>query len=178
MRRIPTGTTDQYIYFKAVDSVDLVTRLTGLSSFSVYRARNGAAAAAYTSPTIAEVDSTNMAGVYSLLLDEDMDIGAGNYSEEVVLVVSHAGMDPVEIVFELYDPAGSAGLRSTEAEVSSVPGATSSVLDRLGWLFALSKNKGTQTATTKTLRNDADSADIATSGVSKDATTFTRGKWS
>ena len=62
-------------------------------------------------------------------------------------------------------------------ESSGVPAVTASFRDAIKWLFALSRNKGTQTATTKTLRNDADSADIATSTISDDATTFTRGEW-
>lgn len=100
--RFPSGVTDQYIYFVAVDSTDYVTRETGLSSFTVYRARNGAAAAAYTTPTVAEVSSANMPGVYSLLLDEDMTIGSGNDSEEVVLHITQASMAPVTIKYELY----------------------------------------------------------------------------
>jgi hypothetical protein len=104
MRRFPSGTVDQYIYFVAVDSSDLKTRETGLSTFTVYRARNGAAAAAYTTPTIAEVSSANMPGVYSLLLDEDMTIASGNKSEETVLHITQASMAPVTLVYELYRP--------------------------------------------------------------------------
>lgn len=102
MTRIPSGVTDQYLYFVAVDSTDYVTRETGLTTFTVYRARNGAAAAAYTTPTVAEVSSGNMPGVYSLLLDEDMTIGSGNDSEEVVLHITQASMAPVTIKFDLY----------------------------------------------------------------------------
>lgn len=104
MRRFPSGTTDQYVYFVAVDSTDLKTRETGLTTFTVYRARNGAAAAAYTTPTVAEVSSSNMPGVYSLLLDEDMTIATGNKSEEVVLHITQASMAPVTLVYELYRP--------------------------------------------------------------------------
>ena len=87
--RIPSGVTDQYIYFVAVDATDLKTRETGLSGFTVYRSRNGAAAAAMTTPTVNEVDSTNMPGVYELLLDEDMTIGSGNDSEEMCFHITH-----------------------------------------------------------------------------------------
>ena len=66
----------------------------------------------------------------------------------------------------------------TFAELSGVPAATSTIVDKINWLFALARNKGTQTSTTKTLRNDADSADIATSAISDDGTTFTRNEWS
>jgi len=102
--RIPSGTTDQYIYFVAVDSTDYVTREAGLSSFTVYRSRNGAAAAAMSSPTVNEVQATYMEGVYELLLDEDMTIAAGNDSEEMVFHITKAGMAPVTRTIELYRP--------------------------------------------------------------------------
>lgn len=66
----------------------------------------------------------------------------------------------------------------TYAEPVAVPAATSSLKDKLNWLFALARNKMMQTATTQTLRNDADGADIATSATSDSAGTFTRGEWS
>ncbi len=100
--RIPSGITDQVIYFVAVDATDLFTRETGLTSFTVYRDRNGAGATAITTPTVTEVDSTNMPGVYKLLLDEDMTIGSGNDSEEMLFHISHASMAPVTRVIELY----------------------------------------------------------------------------
>jgi hypothetical protein len=66
----------------------------------------------------------------------------------------------------------------TFAEVSGVIAATSSIKDKINWLFALARNKITQTATTETLRNDADSGNIATATVSDNGTTFTRTEWS
>ena len=63
------------------------------------------------------------------------------------------------------------------AEPSSVPAATASLKDKIGWITALSRNKGTQTGTVKTLRNDADAASIGTSTASDDTVTFTRGEW-
>lgn len=62
-------------------------------------------------------------------------------------------------------------------ELSSVPGVTASVLDALRWVFLLSRNKIVQTSTTQTLRNDADSATIATSTVSDDGTSFVRAEF-
>ncbi len=107
--RIPSGVTDQYIYFVAVDPTDLKTRETGLSSFTVRRSRNGGASAAYTTPTVNETDVTNMPGVYELLLDEDMTIDAGDDSQEVCLHITHASMAPVTRVFELYRVKATAG---------------------------------------------------------------------
>lgn len=65
----------------------------------------------------------------------------------------------------------------TYAEPGSVPAATASLKDKIGWMEALARNKITQTSTTQTLRNDADSGNIATSTVSDDGTTFTRGEF-
>jgi len=102
--RIPTGEIDRYIYFVGVDSTDLKTRETGLSSFTVYGSLNGAAAAAFTTPTINETDSSNMPGVYELLLDEQTTLTAGNDSEELCLHITHAGMAPVTRTVEIYRP--------------------------------------------------------------------------
>lgn len=100
--RIPSGKTDQYIYFVAVDITDLKTRETGLSGFTVYRSRNGAAAVLYTTPTINETDVTNMPGVYELLVDEDTTIAAGSDSEEYCVHITQASMAPVTRAVELY----------------------------------------------------------------------------
>ena len=39
--KIPSGSTDRKIYFVGLDATDLVTRETGLSSFTVVRSRDG-----------------------------------------------------------------------------------------------------------------------------------------
>src|SRR3990167_5158160 len=108
--RIPSGVTDQYIYFVAVDATDYVTRETGLATWTVVRSRNGAADATYTTPTISEIDAVTMPGVYALLLDEDMTLDAGDQSQEVALhitttdtALSTDSMAPVTLVFELYN---------------------------------------------------------------------------
>lgn len=63
------------------------------------------------------------------------------------------------------------------AEPGAVPSLTANLKTAISWLLALARNKVTQTSTTSTLRNDTDSSSIATSTVSDDGTTFTRGKW-
>src|SRR3990167_9783919 len=62
-------------------------------------------------------------------------------------------------------------------EIGSVPAVTASFRDALRWMFALSRNKITQTATTQLLRNDADAATICTAAVSDDGTTAIRAEW-
>ncbi len=118
--RIPSGTTDRYVYFVAVDATDLKTRETGLSSFTVYRSRNGAAAAAMSSPTVNETSSGSMPGVYELLLDEDTTLAAGNDSEEMALHITATGMAPVTRSVEIYRPETTEGSTLAVADVASI----------------------------------------------------------
>lgn len=120
--RIASGSTDKKVLFVAKDATDFTTNETGLSSFTVYRSRNGGTAAAYTTPTIAEIDATNMPGLYSLVVDEDTTITSGDDEESYVLRITHAGMAPVTIEIELYRP------KITEGEtVGASSGAVSNV---------------------------------------------------
>ena len=91
MLRIVTGIVDQYAYFSAPPGLSV-------GSLSVDRTRNGGALAAMTTPTIAELGSN---GNYSLLLDEDMTIGAGNQTEAMRFIVSGPGMMATPIDVEL-----------------------------------------------------------------------------
>lgn len=65
----------------------------------------------------------------------------------------------------------------TYAESAGVPAATATLVAKISWLATKARNKITQTATTQTLRNDADSGNIATSTVSDDGTTATVAEW-
>lgn len=103
--RIPTGVTTTPIHFVAVDPTNTQIRETGLTGFTVYRSRNGAVAVAMTTPTIVEIDAINMPGVYSLLLDEDMEIGVTSTSEEMALHITQVSMASVTTSVEIYRPA-------------------------------------------------------------------------
>lgn len=65
----------------------------------------------------------------------------------------------------------------TYAEPASVPAATSSLKDKINWVFKLMRNKREQTADTETVYADDGTTPVATSSKSDDATTLTRGKW-
>lgn len=65
----------------------------------------------------------------------------------------------------------------TAAELTAVPAAVTTIKAQLAWLFVLARNKILQTATTQTLRNDADAGTIATAALSDDSTTHTRAEW-
>jgi hypothetical protein len=164
--RIPSGTTDQVLFFVAVDVTDLKTRETGLSGFTVYRARDTGAATAYTTPTTAELSAANMPGVYTLLLDEDMTIGSGNDSEEVCLHITHASMAPVTRVFELYRREVTSGetIGVSGGAVSNV--TTTATATAVTTVNGLAANVITSTA----IANDAiTAAKIATGAIDADA---------
>lgn len=145
--RIATGTTDQIIHFVAIDSADNMSRKTGLSGFTVYRARNGAAAVAMTTPTVAEVDAANMPGVYTLLLDEDMIIGAGNDTEQMAFHIAVAGMLSVTQAIELFNP---------DALLDSVNGVETgySVRHSLRFILAFAAGKLSGAATSTVVIRD------------------------
>lgn len=152
--RIPSGKTDVYLYFVAVDSTDLKTRETGLSSFTVYRSRNGAAEVAYTTPTITEIDTTNMPGVYALLIDEDTTITSGADSEEVCVHITQASMAPVTRTFELYRPIITSGQTITVAN-----GAADADIERIqGTVVSTPATAGILDVNVKNIDNDAASA--------------------
>jgi hypothetical protein len=65
----------------------------------------------------------------------------------------------------------------TLTEPSAVPAVTATAIESLAWLLVLARNKVTQTSTTSTLRNDADSGNIAQATVSDDGSTFVRSEW-
>lgn len=100
--------------------------------------------------------------VYSLLSDVSSDLG----------VMSGVQSDIYSALSDFVSDFGSA-----MAEPTTGPTATPTIKQALAWNHALNRNKITQTATVQSLRNDADSADIASATVSDDGTTFTRGEW-
>lgn len=113
--RIPSGSTDRKMSFIAVDATDRVTRETGLSSFTVYRSRDGGTPAIYTTPTVSEADATNMPGLYWLTLDEDTTLSAGHDEEEYVVRITKTGMAPVERTLTIFRPKLTEGQTVTAA---------------------------------------------------------------
>jgi hypothetical protein len=63
-------------------------------------------------------------------------------------------------------------------EISTIPGASSTLTDRIGLLFALARNKLTQTSALQTVFADDGSTAIGTAGVTDNGATFTRNKLS
>lgn len=117
--QIISGSITEYIYFVAVDSTDLKTRKTGLSSFTVYRSRNGGTATIYTTPTITELSAANMPGVYVLLIDEDTTITTGKDSEEYCVHITQASMAAVTRVIQIIRPKATEGTTITTTNIDA-----------------------------------------------------------
>lgn len=92
MIRIASGVVDQVVYFSAPP---------GITGHTVERSRNTTSFTAMTTPTVTELGSD---GDYTLLLDEDMSVGAGNLTESVVFKIQADGMSTTRIYVELFDP--------------------------------------------------------------------------
>ena len=106
-------------------------------------------------------------------------VGAGSFGEEVqahALSTEIAALNDLsgaEVNTEVLDVLAT----DTFAESSGIPGATATLVAKIGWLATLARNKITQTATTQLVRNDADDGTVATSTVSDDGTTAIRGEF-
>lgn len=94
MQRIESGETTQKIVFN--------TGVTGLSSFLVYRSRNGSSVILMTTPTIVERSATFMPGEYTLVADEDMTMDSNFLTETMVYWITGPGFSPVRVQIELY----------------------------------------------------------------------------
>jgi hypothetical protein len=162
--RIESGKTDQVVFFVAFDSSDLVTRETGLSSFTVYRSRNGGAATAYTTPTVTELSAANMPGVYALTIDEDTTIASTSASEEYCIHITHAGMAPVTRTLELYSIAAIAdGILDRDMATGTDSGSASVRTVRQALRFL--RNKWAIVGSTLTVYKEDDAATAWTATV-------------
>lgn len=67
---------------------------------------------------------------------------------------------------------------TAQVELSAVPSSTATLKDMVKWVFLLSRNKLTQTATTQIAKANDGTTTVGTSTVSDDGTTATRGVFS
>lgn len=137
-----------------------------------------------TGATGLDSEISKNAGTFADCTNEATEIATSSGMYYLDLTATEMNADTVAIIVK----TSTSGAKTTPLviypihidEPSAVPsyGAGGSGLEQwLAWLGALSRNKITQTATTTTLRNDADSGNLATSTVSDDGTTFTRGEF-
>jgi hypothetical protein len=187
----PTDFVDQVVSFSTIDAV------RGASGTGIPNAAPGAAGGLFIAGTNAATTVTtsltttftgNLTGSVGSVTGAVGSVSGavGSVSGAVGSVTGNVGGNVTGSVGSLATQAKAdvnaevvdALATDTYAEPSSVPAATASIAAKIGYMMALARNKITQTATTETLRNDADSGNIATATVSDSAGTFTRGEWS
>ena len=115
---------------------------------------------AFIGGTLAQI-----ARLFITILDTTGQLDAGSFAAGAI----DANALAADAVDEIWD--------EPLTEPSAVFAWANNFRQALNWMAALSRNKITQTSTTQTLRNDADAGNIATSAVSDDGTTATRGEW-
>lgn len=180
-----------FVASTGLPKTDLVYNTSGLTA-SYQRGPVGA----FTSITLATLANAQTA--YSS--GGFVHIGGGLYRLDVPDAALAAGVDYVSIVLSGVsdcvitgarvdilgaDPRAATadanvtqfnGTAISDAELSGVPAANASLDKKIRWLFLLARNRITQTATTQTVFADDGTTTVATSTVSDNGTTATRGE--
>jgi len=164
-------------FVKDTDSLPQCLTATGFSTHTAANVRtemdaNSTQLASIVSDTAAILTDTGTSGVViapaqtvATVTTVTNAVTAGTVSDKTGYSLSSAGIDAI-LDEPITEPAG----------VFTWAGAT--LRNIVGWVGAMSRNKITQTGTTKSLRNDADAANVAQSTTTDDGTTATRGEWS
>lgn len=157
--------TNDYVSFYAYDSTDHITPKTGLSSFTVYYSLNNGAAAAMTTPTVAEKDATNMPGWYHLAIDETEMVSSEG---ELSLDIKTSGMDnvpsKVDIIGnttkEVYDAVAALNDISVANIIAGIADGSYDLQEMVRIMFAALSGKSSGGGTTTlAFRDAADSKD-------------------
>lgn len=185
--------------FAAGATVHFTWDTSGANGASITRATNGTVSVYKNNGTTQSTtgvtdteDFDSLTGVHACTIDLSSDgtfyAAGANFS--VVLSAATIDGQTVNATLAHFSIENRTGLSATAranlatafattfAEASGVPAANAALWTKLNYMFAFFRNKITQTATTQLLRNDADSGTIATSTVSDDNTTYTRGEFS
>lgn len=138
------------------------------------------------------VQATNRKGKYRSVFTLGSVLPAGIYEIDNIRTsdsfplsnwwVKLTGVDgEVATAYEIPDPASASDVDSiftdNHAELSAVPAATSSLKDKLIWLFMLGRNRVLQTSSQQTLKADNGTTNVATAAVSDDGTTAERSEF-
>ena len=154
MERLLNDSVDRVVFFVAVDATDLYTRETGLTSFTINYVLDNGSRGVMTSPTTAEIDGTNLPGLYSLAIDEAAmtNMDDANDMETLVLHITHTSIDPVTMKVLIY---------RTELTTISKLQRADKIIDTATTPWTLNyKQEGTETdLMSKTMKNTA-GADI------------------
>lgn len=191
-KSIIAGSTSTLVrLFVANSSVTTGAGLTGVTSGSgvtLYYIRDGQGSTTnvplsagttgtWSSGGFVEVDSTHMPGIYEIGVPNA--VLATGVAKATLYLQGAANMQETPVFIEL--PTGDAYaalVTNTYSQPGSVPAATNTLVNALMWMFTLSRNLITTTATTQTVYADNNTSTISAATVSDDGTTAQRGKYS
>jgi hypothetical protein len=132
------------------------------------------------------LNQSRVSDIYSLLSDLHSDVGVlSGVVSDMTSALSDAHSDIASRITALDTTLDASDLSDIASAVwaragvdpTTVVSPTGTMGAKLDYLTAMARNKITTTATITSLRNDADSADIASAAISDDGTTFTRGEF-
>jgi len=117
---IPTG-IQRVLNFAAWDNTQPVYTVlkSGLTTFTVWKSRNGSTPVQVSSPTIVELSSANMSGVYGFTPPVET-ITVGNLREEVVYKITATGMWPVVLKAIVFEPDSQLAVAAFSIEQNAV----------------------------------------------------------
>jgi len=119
--RIPSGSTDRWIFFVAIDSVTLLKK-TGLTAFTVFLTRDAQVAVSDGSVTVQEVDATNADGLYRYRVDQQTYITPGHQTEELAIRITATGMLDIDRTVELSVENGDLSVPTIQTHVIGASG--------------------------------------------------------
>lgn len=124
-----------------VDSTDHITGKTGLSAGLTIYATKAAGTPAVITPTVTELDATNVKGVYKLALTTAHTDTLG----ELQLHITATGADPSDVKWQVstYLPGEAATLQADQAVNATKVGGTTQTARDLGASVLLSSGTGT-----------------------------------
>lgn len=125
------------------------------------------------------VDFDARTGLHLVAIDTAADAAFYAAGSDFDVVFTAGTVDSISVVGTVVGSFSVANRADTKAyaEAAGVPTATSTPQARTGWLFKLSRNKTSVSATGIALRNDADNADDATAAHTESAGTYSRNKF-
>lgn len=134
----------------------------------------------FTYNLITNFDTEGMAHSTNVILTTDVQITNGTLVIDAWYrpITDDGALAGDDIDITDMDAIADAVWNEVDTEVAAVPAANATWRLKLGWLFALARNKRTQTATTETVLADDGTTTIGTSTKSDDGTTYSRGEFS
>lgn len=156
----------------------------GLVGYYIGDGDTGTTQITFTSSTVGtwvsggfkEVDSSRMPGIYEIGLPNA--VLATTSTKTTVYVSGVTNMqDTVLFIDKPTGDAYAALATNTYGQPAAVIPATTTLINKIGWLAALARNKITTTNAVQTLFADDNSTTVSTATVTDDGTTATRGKF-